>query len=196
MARLKTGDKEKAIIEAASQLFLEAGVRKTTIQKIAKLAKVSVGSVYLYYNDKLDIVRRLAYFFAEQHQALAQEVLASSRSPKIKLNNYILGFYDMWKPYGENSKGSVELADAVLKVAPDTPGIAQQEFLKAVSSILTEAKNVGMKVGKPNEEAKWIALATSAFFPLAGTPEIHLMSTLLTRKDLRGLLNWVVEKYE
>jgi len=194
MARPRTGDKENELIKTAIRLFLEQGVRGTTIKEIAKHANIAVGTVYVYFSDKTEIVRRVAYAFAEQHHEFAQTILQSQHRPLEKLNSYILGFYDMWQPFGESSQGPVELAEAVLQHAPETPGIAQAEFLSTTEKILIEAKDRGMTVEHPKDEARWIVLSTVAFFPLAGTPTIHPVSGPLKRKDLEGLLQWIGRK--
>jgi len=194
MARPRTGDKERAIIDAAIRLFLERGVRGTTIQDLANLAQVSVGAVYVYYKDKPAIVRSVAYAFAERHRDFAQRVLASRKRPLRKFQDYVLGFYDMWQPFGANAQGSIELAAAILEHAPETPEIARKEFHNAIEHILTEARDAGLRVERPAEEARWIALSMAAFFPLAGTPSIRPLNEPLTREDLAGLLRWIRRK--
>lgn len=194
MVRPRTGDKDGRVVEAAIELFLERGVRGTTMQEIAKRAGVAVGTLYLYYKDKAAIVRRVAFAFAEIHEDFAEGILAAKRKPQRKLLDYILGFYDMWQPFGQNSKGPVELAEAVLKHAPETPELAQGKFNDTVAAILREAKEAGLKVDNPKAEARWIALSTTGFFPLAGTPTAHPLRQSLGRADLEGLLKWVLKK--
>jgi len=194
MSRPRTGEKEKALIESAIHLFLEQGVKGTTIKQIAKQANVAVGTVYVYFRDKPEIVRRVAYAFAEHHHEFTQSILQSRRKPLEKLNAYLLGFYDMWQPFGKNTQGSVELAEAVLQHAPETPALAEAEFLSTIERILNEARDGGMSIERPKEEARWIVLSTLAFFPLAGTPNIRPVSGPLKRKDLEGLLHWIGRK--
>lgn len=194
MVRPRSEEKDRALVEAAIELFLERGVKGTTIQEIAKRAQVAVGTVYVYYRDKGAIVRRVAFAFAERHREFAAGILSSRRRPLGKLNAYVLGFYDMWQPFGENTRGPVELAEAVLKFAPETPGMAQAEFTGTIERILTEARRSGLRVERPAEEARWIALCTAAFFPLAGTPTVRPLTRVLTRDDLEGLLRWIGRK--
>lgn len=194
MVRPRTGEKEQALVDAAIQLFLERGVRGTTIQDIARLANVAVGTVYVYYKDKTAIVQRVALAFAERHAEFARDVLKSRRQPLGKLNAYVLGFYDMWRPFAGNSKGPIELADAILKSAPEARTMAETEFQNTLETILGEARDAGLRVERPAEEARWIALSTAAFFPLAGTPTAHPLSMARTREDLVGLLRWLGRK--
>lgn len=194
MVRHRIGDKDRQIVDAAIELFLERGVRGTTIQEIAKKAGVAVGTVYVYHKDKGAIVRRVAFAFAERHESFVEEVLSTRRSSKRKLLDYVLGFYDMWQPFGRNSLGPLELAEAVLTHAPETPAIAQAKFLEAVAIILAEGKKTGLLIEQPDVEAKWVAMCITSFFPLAGTPSEHPVREPLCRDDLEGLLKWILKK--
>ncbi len=52
----KSGDKRAAIIEAATGLFTTEGYETTTIAEVAKKAGVAVGTVYLYFKNKQEIL--------------------------------------------------------------------------------------------------------------------------------------------
>lgn len=47
------------ILRAAKKLFVEKGIEKTTIRNIANEIEYSVGTVYVYYKDKNDILNDL-----------------------------------------------------------------------------------------------------------------------------------------
>jgi AcrR family transcriptional regulator len=47
------------ILQAAKKLFVQHGVEQTTIRKIAADIEYSVGTVYVYYKDKKDILHDL-----------------------------------------------------------------------------------------------------------------------------------------
>ena len=74
MPRPRSEEKEQALIQAAIELFLQQGVCKTTIKDIAEKAEVAVGTVYVYYEDKIQVIRKVAYAFADQHHAPHQLV--------------------------------------------------------------------------------------------------------------------------
>ncbi len=57
--RLKEGDKEKDIVNASIMLFAGQGFHKTKISQIAKRANVAVGSIYLYFRNKDDIINKI-----------------------------------------------------------------------------------------------------------------------------------------
>lgn len=194
MARPRTGDKDRLIVDAAIELFLERGVRGTTISDIAKKAGVATGTVYVYHKDKGAVVRRVAFAFAERHEAFVSSILSTRRKPQRKLSDYLLGFYDLWQPFGGNSVGAMELAEAVLEHAPETLEIARKEFLNAIKAVLEEAKSSGSQVEDPEKDARMIALSTTAFFPLAGTPRQQPLGNGFGREDLEALLGWIYAK--
>ncbi|MCU0376473.1 MAG: TetR/AcrR family transcriptional regulator [Chitinophagaceae bacterium] len=47
------------ILRAAKKLFVEKGIEQTTIRNIANAIEYSVGTVYVYYKDKNDILHEL-----------------------------------------------------------------------------------------------------------------------------------------
>ena len=196
MPRNRSEEKEQALVSTATRLFLERGVKATTIQTIAEQAGVAVGTVYTYFKDKKEMVRKVAFTFARSHHALAEKVLNSRRKPLTKLSDYVLGLFDMWQPFGENRAAAIELADAVFRWAPETPEMAQEEFQKTLEGILIQARDAGARIQRPAEEARWIAISTSPFFPLAGTPTRKPMSRQYRREDLEGLLQWIAGKLE
>jgi TetR/AcrR family transcriptional regulator, fatty acid metabolism regulator protein len=54
--RVKEGNKERDIIDAAVKVFAEYGYHNSKISKIAESADVATGSVYVYYKNKEDIL--------------------------------------------------------------------------------------------------------------------------------------------
>lgn len=54
--KLKKEEKRKAIISAAIKIFSEKGFHAAKISEIAKLAKVSDGTTYIYFKNKDDLL--------------------------------------------------------------------------------------------------------------------------------------------
>ena len=55
-AREDVRDKRQAILQAARELFARQGYDDTTIAQIARAAGVAVGTIYLYFENKHDIL--------------------------------------------------------------------------------------------------------------------------------------------
>ncbi len=95
--RVKEGNKEKDIIEASIKVFAESGYHKAKISKIAEVAGVATGSVYVYFEDKEDILLQI---FSKIWTKLYDELLAvrnnSSLSPMDKFDAMIDLIFDVY----------------------------------------------------------------------------------------------------
>jgi AcrR family transcriptional regulator len=75
-ARDDVRDKRQAILSAARELFASQGYEETTIAEIARAAGLAVGTVYLYFQNKHDILVDVCL-------ALKAEVAQVIQSPEI-----------------------------------------------------------------------------------------------------------------
>lgn len=57
--RKKEGNKEVDILSAAIKVFADSGFFDAKISKIAELANVSIGSIYVYYKNKDDLLYKI-----------------------------------------------------------------------------------------------------------------------------------------
>ena len=71
----------RTILEAAAKLFAHAGYHRTSMEKIADLAEVSVGTVYFYFKNKEDLlVQMIDEFGYELRNLLGTEFLNADGS--------------------------------------------------------------------------------------------------------------------
>ncbi len=75
-ARDDTRDKRAAIIEAARSLFAKQGYEETSIAEIARAAGVGVGTVYLYFENKRQIL-------VEVSVSVQASLAAAIQSPEL-----------------------------------------------------------------------------------------------------------------
>ncbi len=75
-ARDDARDKRKAIIEAARTLFAKQGYEETTIAEIARAAGVGVGTVYLYFENKRQML-------IEVSVSVQADIAAVMQSPEL-----------------------------------------------------------------------------------------------------------------
>jgi TetR/AcrR family transcriptional regulator, fatty acid metabolism regulator protein len=57
--RVKEGNKEKDILEAAIKVFAKNGFHQSKIAQITEEANVATGSIYLYFRNKKEILLRI-----------------------------------------------------------------------------------------------------------------------------------------
>ena len=94
---MKTIDKHSKIIQAATKVFAKKGFFNARISDIAKEAKVADGTIYLYFNNKFDI---LISVFEEEIGALVDQVsklLAEEKDPRKMLAIYATSHLSMMK---------------------------------------------------------------------------------------------------
>jgi TetR/AcrR family transcriptional regulator, fatty acid metabolism regulator protein len=57
--RIKEGNKEEDILRAAIEVFAETGYHNAKMSKIAEIAEVATGSLYVYYKNKEQILLKI-----------------------------------------------------------------------------------------------------------------------------------------
>jgi len=77
----------KAIVEAARARFRRFGIRKTTMHEVAEDAGLAVGTIYLYFKSKDDLILGCAERFAKKHRQFADDLLRSKLAPDEKLES-------------------------------------------------------------------------------------------------------------
>ncbi|PIE56499.1 MAG: TetR family transcriptional regulator [Desulfobulbus propionicus] len=86
---MKSADKHRKIIRAATKVFAKKGFFNARISDIAKEAKVADGTIYLYFNNKFDIL--ISVFEQEIGKLIDQinTLLNKEDDPKIMLEIFI-----------------------------------------------------------------------------------------------------------
>ncbi|MFD1020193.1 TetR/AcrR family transcriptional regulator [Thalassobacillus hwangdonensis] len=78
------------ILNAAKSVFAEMGYHKASVSKIAKKAGIGDGTVYLYFSNKEDILKKL--FHNTIHDDLspkAEELVEGINDPRLKLYEFV-----------------------------------------------------------------------------------------------------------
>lgn len=95
--RLKEGNKEKDILEAAIKVFAEDGYYGSKITKIADMAGVATGSVYVYFDNKESLLKRIFDDLWNQLYSELKFVTENKRlSPLEKLDAVIDSIFDLF----------------------------------------------------------------------------------------------------
>ena len=127
MAQVKKEEVRNAILESARVLFSRDGYHATTLNAIAKRAKLGVGNIYLYFPSKLHLLYDIYRpWFQSWISDLEAEVNAM-RTPQQKLKKLLVG---LWHDFPAHN-----------------PGLANS-LMEALSSNAAED-------GKPNDLLKW-----------------------------------------
>lgn len=81
--------KENAILQAALTLFMESGVQKVSIAKIAEKANVSQVTIFNYFESKDNLVQEVLKFYVDQAWNEQRKLLDSDLPFKDKLKQMI-----------------------------------------------------------------------------------------------------------
>jgi AcrR family transcriptional regulator len=92
MKRRGSAGSRKCILEAAEQLFAEAGYADTTIRKVAGRAGLSVGTIYLYYRNKEELYSELFRLQLDSFSAMTEPL--REKEPLAALEGLIDSYLD------------------------------------------------------------------------------------------------------
>ena len=82
-------DKREIILSIAQKKFARYGLQKTTIDEIAKDARISKGLIYHYFTNKEDIFYAVIKKETEIFESLIREKVNKERKPANKLKVFI-----------------------------------------------------------------------------------------------------------
>ena len=82
-----------AVLESALLTFARYGYRKTSMEEVARTARISRPGLYFLFESKKDLFRTAVTRAIEQDLAAAEETLADSGKP---LRERLIGAFDRW----------------------------------------------------------------------------------------------------
>lgn len=144
---MKTADKHSKIIRAATKVFAKKGFFNARISDIAKEAKVADGTIYLYFNNKYDM---LLSVFEEKIGKLVEQIngqLEKEEDPRRMLEIFIANHLREMK----KNKNLAEVIQIELrqtnKIIRDYRNNKFSEYLNIISTIIKrgQAQNVFRK---------------------------------------------------
>ncbi len=92
MNRRKATESKKIILEAASEVFAERGYSRTTIREVARRAGISIGGIYIYFQNKEELYLELTRDQMETFRR-GTEILGDKK-PLVALNALIEYYLD------------------------------------------------------------------------------------------------------
>ena len=184
--------KRVAIRDAARALFRQFGVKKTSIREIAARAGVAVGTVYLYFPSKDDLVVACVGAFQAAHREATAALLASDAAPADKLRSYLQHRFRAAAETRQGTPVARELTQAVLRVFPDRLRDEAEAMLATLRAILAEGVERGdFAVEDLDRDARVLLHAVGVFFPTALSP----IPREPVEADLLEVVDWFVRRW-
>jgi TetR/AcrR family transcriptional regulator len=72
--------KRSMILEEAQKLILEKGLDHLNMDEVAERAEVSKGALYLYFNNKTDLVLGICHKASDMMNAMTAKVLTENKT--------------------------------------------------------------------------------------------------------------------
>jgi len=142
--RKKEGNKEADILSAAINVFAEMGFYDAKISKIAEQAKVSIGSIYVYYENKDDILFKIfEKIWGGLYDNLSDLVSRKDLSMVEKYDAMIDMIFDT---FTENSSTAIVIAheqQRILMRSPERFTPNYEKFVGLGEKIVKEGINKG-----------------------------------------------------
>jgi len=87
---LKGNEKKKIITQVAQNIFSKYGLIKTTVDEIAKAARMGKASLYHYFQSKEDIFKKVVEKENKYLKEKIREAIINEDTPQKKMKIYIL----------------------------------------------------------------------------------------------------------
>ena len=149
---MKAVNKHAKIITAATKVFAKKGFFNARISDIAKEAKVADGTIYLYFNNKIDIL--LSVFEEEINSIIenARSLIAQENDPRKKFEIFVITHLATMK----KNKNLAEVMQIELrqttKIIKDYRNTKFNEYIDIIAEIIKDgqSKNIFRKDILPN----------------------------------------------
>lgn len=155
--RMKDDDKQNSIKNAVVQLILEEGFHGTSISKIAKEAGVSPATVYIYYQNKEEMMKDIYHEYSEEVFDYIQRRLTRDMTGEQFIDVMIRGYYN----YIINNKEIFHFIEQFSNCPSLQNGCHQLNGPDKLNEIFTEYKMRGIIKNYKNENL-WALL----FYPI------------------------------
>lgn len=186
-------DKRTRIIEAAKARIRHYGLRKTTMQEIADDAGIAVGTLYLYFKNKDDLVVACAGDFIARHHREAKEIRESSASADEKLRAYMTARFRASEETRTGSRHAVELTRAVLRVMPDRARDEGMIMFGYLKEILQAGVDEGtFEIADIERDAEIFLYSVAYFFPNALSDPAHWP----TEETFLKVVDWFLDTWK
>ncbi|WP_136796677.1 TetR/AcrR family transcriptional regulator [Desulfosediminicola ganghwensis] len=156
---MKAVNKHARIITAATKVFAKKGFFNARISDIAKEAKVADGTIYLYFNNKYDIL--ISVFEGEIGKLIAQaeKILAKENDPQKMLELFATNHLKAMK----KNKNLAEVIQVELRQTNKTVKDYRNTTFTQYTDIIGHIIREGQKAGIFNDKIQ-PDLAKRAFF--------------------------------
>jgi len=173
-------EKRTRIVQAAQSLFIRYGVKRTSIDEVARAADIAKGTLYLYYDSK-------EMLFAEVAKHICADILAEARQASAMpapLAERLVGILDaeigVLHRLVEHSPHVRELTETKEAMASATFATLERDIAELITTAISEEN-----IARQGAAEMFIAAAV-------GTTKIGDSSATLYRSRLRAIVDVLI----
>ena len=134
--------KRKQILAAALIVFSRYGYKRTTMNDIAQNTGISRAALYLYYKNKEEIFRSLAYDLHEKALAAAKQALGLQAPFATRLLTAFRGKNEEFSVIYDSPHGE-ELIELGMQVTADLASQAEADYIALFATFFEKAESNG-----------------------------------------------------
>ncbi len=140
----KTGEKYEAIIDAAVRVIAKLGYHNAQVSRIAKEAKVADGTIYLYFENKDDILISLFNEKMGQFIETCRERIQEAESAEQKVYVLVQSHLSQLARYPEMAiVTQIELRQSNSEVNQGI-GVVLKRYFNLIEDVIHEGMNQGV----------------------------------------------------
>ena len=186
-------NKKKLITKIARKHFKRLGFSKASMQSIAREAGLAVGTLYLYYPNKAELLRGTVQEFVNNHLNLSQEILASKKNTPSKIKLYLKERFEAVDEVRSRGDRGAELNRKIFELFPERRHEESELMISTLYRLLEQGiegeELPGIK--DLNSDLMVFMHAISWFF--LPTDEVYDEQPQGSR--LNQIINWFVERW-
>jgi TetR/AcrR family transcriptional regulator len=139
-------NRKQFILNSAEQLILKEGLSSLSIQRVSKNTKLAVGTIYLYFKSKEDIIANLTI---RSREVLLQKFIESTNKKENaldKISELLISFYNFYK--------EKHVYNQLVSFYETNSGLQETEDLREASYMITQLVVDIVKEGKKQQTIK------------------------------------------
>lgn len=190
--------KREAILNAAHQRLSQYGVKKTTMQEIAEDVGIAVGTLYLYFKNKNEILIAVAQADAQKHLADTERILRSPRALRSpmsvpeKLKAYLVSRFRSVQAHRLSGSHAAQLARAVIRLKPELQQEQGKIVKENVAKILQEGIESGLfQMDNFQRDLEVFLYSIGYFFPMPTTEKYYEPE----EEKLMMVIDWFIQQW-
>ena len=144
--------KEEELLMAASELFISRGIEKTSIDDIARKAKVGKGTFYLYFKDKHDILNKV--ILKNSRKIIRESLDKANNLGIVDFKERTLFFIDTIISFFKSNQSLLKLINKNISWGLYRNAIMNPKEYDEVTKVLDDFINNLIKYGMDKDEAE------------------------------------------